>query len=424
MGLNVYKFGGASIGKVSSLQQVLNIIKNDAPGLVVVSALGKTTNRLEEVLSQMLEGKKTEALALLDAVLDNHFSVFSGAGISKENLRTTLSAIRSDFLARSKELGGLLYDEAYDSIVSLGELLSTKLMRLALTNAGVDSEWWDARRLIYTNSQFREGEVDWVNTELAILNQWKSDQTKVVITQGFIGADPFGKTTTLGREGSDFSGAIFASVLRADSFTIWKDVPGLMTGDPKVFKDVEKLVELDYSEAMELAYYGASVIHPKTIAPLKKRNIPLWVKSFINPAGIGTLIHALQHKPKLPQSIILKANQVLVTLSTLDYTILSDDKMAKVLSTLQAAGLKSNLIEINALNISVCLDFDQFRLSQFLSALQGDFAVKYNLNLGLLTIRHGDTDAVPNLVAKSRVLVEQRNRVMRRWVFPYGDNQE
>lgn len=424
MGLKVYKFGGASIGNMGSLQQVLTIIKSDNPGLVVVSALGKTTNKLEEVLSHLLAGNNMDASALFDAILENHRSVFSGVGLADSKLSSILSELRADFDARGKELDGLMYDQAYDTIVSLGEILSTQLLVHAIENEGGKSEWWDARRLIYTNSRFREGEVDWLNTEMAILKKWQSDSGKVVVTQGFIGGDPYGKTTTLGREGSDFSGAIFASVLRAESFTIWKDVPGLMTGDPKVFKDVEKLVELDYSEAMELAYYGASVIHPNTIAPLKKRNVPLLVKSFLDPKGSGTLIHGLHHKAKLPQSIILKANQVLVTLSTLDYSILTDDKMAKVLGTLKEVGLKSNLIEINALNISVCLDYDQFRLPKFVSELQGVFAVKYNLNLGLLTIRHGNTEAVPDLVGKSRVLVEQRNRVMRRWVFPYGNKQE
>ena len=417
MGVAVYKFGGASVKNGQAIKEMLEIVdSSELPLLVVVSAIGKTTNALEGVCALVKEGRVEDAKEAINEILDKHWEIAGELELSELEFESVTGDVSGWISEHAEELQHMPFDQAYDQIVSLGEVWSTRLIAKYAEKRGLKNEWWDARRLIYTNSKFRNGELDWINTDLAIQEKWMNKKSDVVFSQGFIGGDPFGKTTTLGREGSDYSGAIFAYCLGAESYTIWKDVPGLMTGDPKVFDDVSKIDHISYSEAIELSYYGASVIHPKTLAPLKKRGIGLRVKSFVNPTDSGTVIND-EKAIQLPTSQILKKNQVLVTLSPKDFSILSDAKISEVLGKLDESGMRSNLLEVNALSLSICFDFDRWRLPDFVNLVESQYHVKYNLNLNLLTVRYPESNSLPKTIQGKSVVLEQRNRVTSRWVF-------
>ncbi|RYY19469.1 MAG: aspartate kinase [Cytophagaceae bacterium] len=408
-GLQVYKFGGASVKDAAAILNLKHVVETTAQGrqlLVVVSAMGKTTNALEEIFGLAYTGQNyLPQLAKLEAF---HREVAESL-LEKNWAAIVLNEHFEDLYFLLAHLKPGNYDQQYDQVVSYGELLSSSIVAWA-----IGGNWQDCRELVRTDESWREARVDWVKTEAAI---WKMLREKgdspmavsPVVTQGFIGGTADGRTTTLGREGSDYSAAIFAYCLRAESVTIWKDVPGLLNADPKIFPDTVRYPEISYQETIEMAYYGASVIHPKTLKPLADRKIPLRVKSFLNPTAEGTLIHDCQHPPLAP-AFIRKTGQVLLSLESKDFAFISEENLAVIFGALAQARLKINVMQNSALSFSVCLDGEPTRLAQAVAALRAQFKVQYNEGLTLFTIKNYTPGSVAQLLEGRSVLLEQRTR--------------
>lgn len=412
--MKVFKFGGASVKNADGVRNVLNIL-NLFEGddlVVVVSAIGKTTNLLEKIL-QSYRQQDAELPALLKQLYDSHTVI---ARDLLEDPAPIFAAIQPLFDALNKALDmapSSHYDYDYDRIVSFGELLSTRLVSTYLAIAGTQNRWLDARKMLKTDANFREGNVNFENSVPLIQNEVKNvfaiPGVKIVVTQGFIAGTDAGDTTTLGREGSDYSAAIFAYALDAESVTIWKDVPGVLNADPKFFADVVKLDEISYEEAIELSYYGATIIHPKTLKPLQNKNIPLQVKSFLNPTAEGTLIAALTPKNQIP-SYIFKQNQILITLFPKDFSFIATDNLSEIFSILSSNKLKINVMQSTALSFSVCIDYHEEHLQSALEKLSKHYKVKYNDDIELITIRHYSQDVIDKVVQNRKIYLEQKSR--------------
>ena len=422
--LQVYKFGGASVKDAAAIQNLAHIVLHHGSGrplLVVVSAMGKTTNALEEIFNLAQAGRDyREPLRQLSDFHQNvarellgtkpHTGGPTGNKTAPEASETAVADARLTGLLESLEerLGRMRpgeYDRQYDQVVSYGELLASQLV------AGVlGADWLDCRPLIRTDRSWREGRVDWPTTERAIRAEVSPRVSAgVVVTQGFIGSTASGATTTLGREGSDYSAAIFAYCLGAGSVTIWKDVAGLLNADPKIFPDTVRYPEISYHETIEMAYYGASVIHPKTIKPLAERRIPLYVKSFLDPAAAGTIIHDCRHGLLAP-AFIRKTEQCLVSFESKDFAFISEENLGVIFGALAQARLKINLMQNSAISFSVCLDYNERRLAELLSLLREQFAIHYNTDLTLFTIKNYDADSIRQLTGGRQLLLEQRTR--------------
>jgi aspartate kinase len=417
-GLQVYKFGGASVKDAAAILNLKHVVKATAEGrplLIVVSAMGKTTNALEEIFGLAYTGGEYAApLTRLEAYHQEAAQLLapslrpSTQADVQEMLGEVFSELQEQLAAVSDQRG---YDEQYDQVVSFGELLASQLVALALADAR-PSRWLDCRPLLRTDTSWREGQVNWTLTEnnlRAAVPPLLREPGAVVVTQGFVGGTTKGRTTTLGREGSDYSAAIFAYCLRAESVTIWKDVPGLLNADPKIFPNTVRYPEISYQETIEMAYYGASVIHPKTLKPLADRQIPLRVKSFLDPAAAGTLIHDCQHPPLAP-AFIRKTGQVLLSLESKDFAFISEENLEVIFGALAQARLKINVMQNSALSFSVCLDGEPTRLAQAVAALRTQFKVQYNEGLTLFTIKNYTPASVAQLLEGRAVLLEQRTR--------------
>ena len=416
-GLLVYKFGGASVKDAAAILNLRHIVETTAPGrplLVVVSAMGKTTNALEEVFRlayaggdyaaplARLEAYHQEAAQALAPTLRpaTQVDIQEALGEAFEELHEQLSRVNAQ----------QNFDEQYDQVVSYGERLASQLVALVLHDAR-PTRWLDCRPLLRTDASWREGRVNWALTENNLRTALPPllRGAGAVVTQGFVGGTTKGRTTTLGREGSDYSAAIFAYCLRAESVTIWKDVAGLLNADPKLFKDTVRYPEISYQETIEMAYYGASVIHPKTLKPLADRQIPLRVKSFLDPAAEGTLIHDCQHPPLAP-AFIRKTGQYLVSVESKDFAFISEENLEVIFGALAQARLKINVMQNSALSFSVCLDGEPARLAQAVAALRTQFRVQYNEGLTLFTIKNYTPGSVAQLLEGRSVLLEQRTR--------------
>lgn len=421
--MRVFKFGGASVKDADAVRNVARIIgmfpnENIA---VVVSAMGKTTNALEALTNHYYTGEgelkqKFEELEefhyqiISDLFEDNNHTIYEWTNKQLAGLEITLNSQPSDN-----------YDFEYDQIVSKGELLSTTIVNAYLNEAGINSNWYNAKKLVKTDNNYREAKVDWAATELAIhqnlvpyFNQ--NDNQRIAITQGFIGSD--GEyTTTLGREGSDYTGAILAYCLNADNLTIWKDVPGMLNADPKWFDNTEQLSQISYREAIELAYYGASVIHPKTIQPLQNKKISLHVRSFIHPENAGTIIHQSEEGDDLIPSFIFKMDQVLISMSPHDFSFIVEENLSHIFKMFAEAKVKINIMQTSAISFSVSVTNDERRLPQLLDELNKHYNVKYNTGLELVTIRHYDQPTIDRVTANKKVLVSQQTRTTARMVM-------
>ncbi|AMJ65474.1 aspartate kinase [Hymenobacter sp. PAMC 26628] len=401
----VYKFGGASVKDAAAIRNLQRIVETTAAGrplLVVVSAMGKTTNALEEIFDLAHRGQSYDAP--LGALHDFHAAAaeaLAGPGAAPGPWRQTLQDLREQLA----DINPDHYDRQYDQIVGYGELLASQLVAQAL-----GAQWLDCRPLVRTDRTWREGRVDWPATERLVQAALPAllDQGPVV-TQGFLGGTAGGLTTTLGREGSDYSAAIFAYCLGAESVTIWKDVSGLLSADPKIFPDAVRYPEISYQETIEMAYYGASVIHPKTLKPLAERGIPLRVRSFVDPGAPGTLIHDCQH-PALAPAFIRKTGQCLLSFESKDFAFISEENLEVIFGALAQARLKINLMQNSAISFSVCTDFSERRVQQLLGLLAGQFRVHYNADLTLFTIKNYDAASVARLTAGRALLLEQRTR--------------
>lgn len=405
--MKVFKFGGASLKNAAAIQNMASIVKAYAgsPLLVVVSAMGKTTNALESILNAFK--KEGDHQAEIHTLRTYHFEIcdnlFSDADPVKKKIDSVIDELNDNLQTPGE------YDQVYDQVISLGEVMSSVIVSQYLIEQGLSSQWLDARKYIITDTSFREGKVDWKKTEEHV-QQLKADlQHTIFLTQGFIGSNELGFTTTLGREGSDYTAAIFASCLQAESVTIWKDVPGVMSADPKRLPNAIVFDELPYTEAAEMTYYGASVIHPKTIKPLALKQIPLFVKSFDDHTLPGTKIHEC-HIDKLPPLIVFKDNQCLLSCRVTDYTFINEEQMSIIFNALADLDIKINVMQNSAISFSFCIDFRESKLNNLLDRLQQYFEVYYNTGLTLITVKNYDSLTFDEYRKKPGILIEQSSR--------------
>ena len=388
------------------VRNVATIIQSyKTPLLVVVSAIGKTTNALEQIVQLSFHHKdvKTE----VDALLRYHHDILKELFPADHAVFNAVEKIFIDLgasLQKTRE-----YDEYYDDVVAKGELISSVIVYYYLQSQNIPAHWLDARTCISTDASFREAKVDWDVTAKAIEPLSAMMKNFVIITQGFIGQTPEGQTTTLGREGSDYSAAIFASSLGAESLTIWKDVPGVMNADPKRLPAAIVFDELPFKEAAEMTYYGASVIHPKTIKPLATKGIPLRVKNFDDPSLPGTVIHECT-VDNLPPLIVFKDNQCLISCKVTDYTFISEEQLSLIFHALTSLGLRVNVMQNSAITFSFCLDFRENKVMSLIHQLQEHFEVYYNTGLTLITIKNYDEASFDTYRKHKGVLLEQSSR--------------
>ncbi len=404
--MKVFKFGGASVKDANGVRNVATVLNSQGTDacLLVVSAMGKTTNALENVIS--LYFNKGDYHTAVDAVAKNHLDtareLFEGDAAILQELQAILIDLL-DFLKKNKSPD---YSYVYDQVVSTGELLSSKIVSEYLNSCGYSNKWLDAREFIKTDGLYREGTVNW---ETTVDNIRRLDKDENYVTQGFIGSDNNNFTTTLGREGSDYSAAIFAYGLDADALTIWKDVPGVMTGDPRKFSEVQLLDTISYEEAIEMAYFGASVIHPKTLQPLQKKNIPFYVKSFLEPEQPGTKVSSTAGSSKLP-SFILKENQHLAHISTRDFSFIAEEHISQIFNVLAKHKIKVSLMQNTAISLALCLEDKYGNLEEFNKELSPEFKIDLRGGVSLFTVRNVEQNEINRYCSDRQILLEQISR--------------
>ncbi|MEZ4720986.1 MAG: aspartate kinase [Flavobacteriales bacterium] len=408
--MKVFKFGGASVDDADGVKNLKEIVARFGGDelFIVVSAMGKTTNALEQVVQAYIAGRDWKSL--LQSMFDSHLSVLNELVLEASDAHDSLEKIKQyafTFLEQDTEAD---YDYLYDQIVSLGEILSTKIVASYLNQEGLATEWMDARKLVHTDNNYRNARVDWNQTKERVQKAWAEKKQSLVVSQGFIGGGDHNRMTTLGREGSDFSAAIFAHCLDAESVTIWKNVPGVLNADPQYFNNTVLLPNISYREAVELSYFGASVIHPKTLKPLENKNIPLYVKSFLEPAEPGTLINKNTSEDSKVASYIFKENQVLLSISSRDFSFIVEEHMSDIFNRFAKHKLKINTMQNSAISFSVSVDDDKAKLQSLIDDLKNDYAVLYNEGLELLTIRHFNEKIAEELAKGKEVLLQQKTR--------------
>ncbi|MEP6584261.1 MAG: aspartate kinase [Ginsengibacter sp.] len=412
--MKVFKFGGASINSVERIQNLGKILKayKDENILIVISAMGKITNALEKVAEAFYDGKKEDALSLFEKIKQNHLTTL------KYIVTQHWEKATGELLNIFTEVEWLLHDKPvkdynyyYDQIVCTGELMSTTLLSFYLNEEKVENKWIDVRDVLRTDDSFRDANVDWQFTEIQIVKKILPlfSENKIVITQGFIGSTDENESTTLGREGSDYTAAVFANALNADSVTIWKDVEGVMSADPKDFKEALILPGLSYKEVIEMAYYGAQVIHPKTIKPLQNKNIPLYVKCFLDTQLPGTVI-SKKNTYDLPPVIVYKRNQVLMTLQSKDFSFVEGKPVKNLNEILELVKIKPTLTQNAAISLFVCMDDIPGKIDDAALRCDENFEVVLERDLTLLTIRHYTGEFVKKLTENKLIVLEQKTR--------------
>lgn len=412
--MKVFKFGGASVKDASGVRNLQNILSlyPDEDIVVVISAIGKTTNLLEKILDAYYD-QPDKVADLVHNLKENHYQIANELTNQTDRIITKLNTVFEQLETTLAEEHSENYDFDYDQIVSQGEIVSTKLISTYLNLIGIKNHWLDARQLIRTDNTYREGKVIWDTTVPIIQHQvaevFNRNKEHIIITQGFIGGTAERLTTTLGREGSDYSAAILAFALDAESVTIWKDVPGLLNADPKLFPDAVKLDQIPYEEAIELAYYGATIIHPKTLKPLQNKKIPLYVKPFFAPLENGSIIDDHELKDPTP-SYIFKNNQLLITLFPKDFSFISVENLSEIFSILSLNRIKINLMQNSALSFSFCMDNKSHQVEHIIEQLSKNYKVKYNDAVQLITIRHYSAESLDKVLKNREILVEQKNR--------------
>lgn len=383
--MKVFKFGGASVKDSESVRNLLNIMRlnGNEPVFIVVSAMGKTTNALEDVVKAYFETKDFEEK--IRQILHFHFTIIDELFEDSTSVKNEIQKYFEDlnrFLYKNKSPN---YDFVYDQVVCIGELVSTKIVSSFLKSQKFENQWIDVRDFIKTDATYREGKVNWKQTRENFLH---TDKSQSYVTQGFLGSDANFFTTTLGREGSDYTAAIAAYCLDAESMTIWKDVPGVLNADPRYFENAQLLHKISYEEAIELAYYGASVIHPKTMQPLRNKEIPFFVKSFMNPGEAGTQIQKEVILEPFVPCYILKKNQNLLILTTRDFSFITEDKISWIFSLIYQLKIKVNLMQNSAITLSLCLEDKFSMLESFMTEIKKDFEVEMEKNVSLYTVRN------------------------------------
>ncbi len=407
--MKIYKFGGASVNNAEGVKNVVRILRNEGfeNTLIVISAMGKMTNAFEKIINSY-HHKTDDVQQNIQFVKDYHSTILNALFENKSK------PVYNEIEALFKELHNFLksnkstdYNFIYDQIVGFGEMISTKIVSAYLNEIGIENEWIDVRNYIKTDDNYRDACVNW---ELTSKNILTLNPKKLSITQGFLGADTQGNTTTLGREGSDYTAAIFAHCLNAKNLTIWKDVEGVLNADPRYFENAQLLHQISYSEAIEMAFYGASVIHPKTLKPLENKIIPLYVRSFYNLEIKGTTVgKGIALIPEVP-CFILKENQILVSISALDFSFMVESNLSDIFRILHENKLKVNLIQNSAISFSVCIE-DRFNhFEHFLVALKSKYKVTYVKNVSLYTIRHATEKAIEEIEQKGEVLLKQATK--------------
>lgn len=415
--MQVYKFGGASVRSAEGIRNIFRIVSVVEDNLfIVVSAMGKTTNALEVVLDCFMKADHQGSLKKLAEVESYHKDIinelFKKPKIGLEVIDPYFKEMKNII---SKGVGDD-YDRWYDRLVSYGEIISTKIISAYLFESGIFNAWLDLRGLIVTDSNFREANIRMDESQIRLQQAADFDNYRVFIGQGFIGANIKGDPTTLGREGSDYSAAVVGNLLNAESVTIWKDVPGILNADPRLFENTVHIPELTYLDAVELAYSGAQIIHPKTIKPLENKNIPLYVRPFGSPTEAGTVIKATTEKPIDIPILIMRQNQVLITVRPRDFSFVLEESLTKAFTVMNKHRLKVSLIQSSAISISVCVDNSRY-LTGALDELGNDFKVTYNERLELLTIR-GVTEEIVDETTKGRtVLLTQQTRKSGRYLM-------
>jgi aspartate kinase len=407
--MKIFKFGGASVKDAESVKNITRILQNEGTEntLVVISAMGKITNAFEEVIEAYYN--KTDKLSEnLGVIEDYHKTIMNDLFDKEDAIYKEIDIVLGElswFLARNTSQR---YNYVYDQIICFGEILSTKIVSAYLSKIGIENNWFDVRNYIKTDSNYRDAKVDWDLTQKIISS--KLDASKLNITQGFIAANDTENTTTLGREGSDYTAGIFAYCLDAENVTIWKDVPGVLNADPRVFTDTTLLEQISYEEAIEMAFYGASVIHPKTLQPLERKEIPLLVRSFVNPKETGTRVSkGTRLVPYIP-CFIVKKDQVLVSISALDFSFMVENNISYIFQKLHDYQLKVNLIQNSAISFSVCIDNKFNKFDAFYEELKTQFKIDVQKGVDLYTVRHFDDNAVSSIEAKGDSLLTQVNK--------------
>lgn len=412
--MKVFKFGGASLETIERIQQVGKIIQAHADDklLVVISAMGKTTNELEKVAQNYFMRKREIAAQLLFNIEQHHVQIAQNLLGSREHpLFTQLQQFFTEAEWTLGEKPSRNYDYYYDQLVGLGELLSTAIVSAYFNQAGIRNTWVDVRDVFRTDDNFRDANINWEVTELQVKQKVLPlfNTANIVIAQGFIGSTDQNESVTLGREGSDFSAAVFANLLNAESQTIWKDVTGLKNADPKLFEDTVDIPEIAYGEVIEMAYYGAQVIHPKTIKPLQNKQIPLYVKCFLDMQLPGTVIRQDVDDRKLPPIIVLKKNQVLISITSRDFSFITEDKISEIYEIFHDKKIKINLTQNAAITFSCAIDHNPEKIELLIKALHEGYRINYNEGLELLTIRHYQNGLIDKLTKGRQVLLEQRS---------------
>ncbi len=422
--IEIYKFGGASVKNAKSIKKLRDILHNPPQRLIVIiSAMGKTTNRLESLIHHLnnnpvafnndfMELKQFHFSVIKELFCAENHPIYNEA----ENLfKKTLS-----FCENLK--GDETYDYIYDQIICLGELLSTKIISAYLNEQKIKNLWMDVRGLIKTDQSYRYANVDWTKTEELIRKQFTGTpdiftNAGVIITQGFLGGTNIGTTTTLGREGSDFSAAIFGYALNAKNVTIWKDVPGILIADPVYFKNSKTVSQLPYNEAVELAYYGAKIIHPKTIKPLQNKSIPLRVKSFQDSKAKGTCIEDIKTVNKIPSFFIVKEDQILLSFAPKDLTFVATEGLSELFSMLSALKIRIHMMQNSAVSFSICTEYDERKIKPLIENLEQKYFIKYNTDLILLTIRNYQDFTINKVLKTEKILLEQKSRTTFQAIF-------
>jgi aspartate kinase len=413
IGMKVFKFGGASVKNAEAVKNVGEVLKNfkGEEVLIVVSAMGKSTNSLE-LLARAYYDQKEEMYGIYKEIKAFHDEVIKGLLI--DSLSHTYDDIENLFIELECELESspdANFDKVYDQVVSYGEIFSSRILSAYLNESNIKNRWMDAQNFINTDNTYREGKVDWDVTYHLISKKLKPIVKKqMVVTQGFIGRNKDNFTVTLGREGSDYSAAIFAYGLDAENVTIWKDVAGVMNADPKKFPDAIKIDAISYPRAIEMAYYGATVIHPKTIQPLQSKQIPLYVKSFLDPKSAGTIVGVSKEEEVHLPTIISKGNQLLISIMSKDFSFIVEDNLSNIFNAFANHKVKINLMQNSAISFSVCIDHEVEKINKLKSDLEASFNIKINEGLELLTITNYTNDNLESFVNGKFILIEQKTR--------------
>ncbi|MCE1168934.1 MAG: aspartate kinase [Sphingobacteriia bacterium] len=420
--MKIFKFGGASVKDAAAVRNMVAILEKYKTEslIVIVSAMGKTTNALEKLLDAHFYDDSSMNI-YLEEIKTYHRTIISELFTENHPIHPAVDSLFKQLEHFMSHSAKREYDFEYDQIVCFGELISTTIISHYLNQEMIHNNWIDARQWIRTDHSWRNAHINWEVTQDSILKgttpYLNKSKSTILVTQGFIGSTPEGSSITLGREGSDFTASIFAWALDAEAVTIWKDVPGLLNADPKFVNDATKFDRIPYEEAVELSYYGASIIHPKTIKPLENKKIPLHIKSFLNPLEEGTVIGSFtEASPQMP-SYIFKTNQVLITISAKDFSFIAEKHLREIFGVFSKHSLHINLMQNSALSFSICADYNQRRIENVINDLKNSFNVSLCKELKLVTVRHYDTATIEKVTNEVEILVEQKSKLTAQWVI-------